>query len=339
MLDLVVIPAAAGYVGAVALAWRIRFALLGETKARQRQRSAARTARALERQSQAQLRWQIAARAESIETYQRELMLLTERRAQIDRDAATEHARIDRWRDEELVRLLRERSRLSEWKSTELRDRTATVTVRHITDELSRYRIDAAQIRGIGRTVAAELGIAGIRTAADFAGVRIESRRSGFGASSIAYIVHRDGRPLKVPTVGASRAKHLEAWRESLVHRARMQVPAQLTAPIGAQVESEAAMRQANLATREASVSAAADVQRRTATTQTQTQRDALVADEQSARSSHAAAVAAIDRDCAACRETVVGAQRHVRTEQRALDSYRNVCFRRYLMSLTTGSA
>jgi hypothetical protein len=114
-------------------------------------------------------------------------------------------------------------------------------------------------------------------------------------------------------------------------------MPTQLTAPIRAQVDAEAAQRQAGITAREGSVKAAADVQRRTALNQTQTQRESLIAEEQSTRSSHAAAVAAIDRDCAIYRDGVADAQGRLRAEQRVLDAYKAVRYRRYLLSLTTG--
>lgn len=287
-----------------------------------------------EKQLSAQLRWQLAARQESIETYQRELSVLSDRRARIDVEATEEYARIDRWRDQELAKLVRERTSLQSWKNSELSRRTAFVEARHVGDELARHRIDAAQIYGIGRAVVAELEAVGIRTAADFLGIRIQG---GFGQSRTVQILHRDGRTLKVPMVGESRAKNLDVWRDGLVSRVRSQMPAQLTAPIRAQVDAETAQRQAGITAREGSVKSAADVQRRTAHNQTQTQRESLISDEQSTRSSHAAAVAAIDRDCALCRDGVADAERNLRAEQRVLDAYKAVRFRRYLLSLTTG--
>jgi hypothetical protein len=318
----------------VLLSWQARFTVLPETRARRAQRKSVRAVRTEEKQHAAQLRWQLAARQESIDTYQRELRALADRRAQIDAEAATEYARIDRWRDQELAKLVRERTHLQSWKNTELSRRTAFVEARHIGDELARHRIDVAQIYGIGRTVVAELDAAGIRTAADFHGIQIHG---GFGQSKTVLILHRDGRALKVAMVGESRAKSLDRWREGLIGRARSQMPAQLTAPIRAQVEAEAAQRQAGITTREASVKSAAEVQRRTAHKQTQEQRESLIADEQSTRSSHAAAVAAIDRDCALYRDDVADAERRLQAELRALDAYKAVRFRRYLLALTTG--
>ena len=328
------IPGAIAVLGIVLAAWRVRFALLPEARARRGQRKSVRAVRMEEKQLAAQLRWQLAARQESIDTYQRELSVLSDRRAQIDVEAAREYKRIDHWRDQELAKLVRERTNLQSWKNTELSRRTAFVEARHIGDELARHRIDAAQIQGIGRAVVAELEAAGIRTAADFHGIRIDS---GFGQSRTVHVLHRDGRALKVATVGESRAKNLDLWRDGLIGRARSQMPAQLTAPIRAQLDAEAAQRQSGITAREASVKSAAEVQRRTAYNQTQEQRESLIADEQSTRSSHAAAVAAIDRDCALYRDGLAEAERRLRAEERGLDAYKAVCFRRYLLSLTTG--
>ncbi len=328
------IPGAVAVLALVTLTWRARFALLPEARARRAQRKSMRAVRMEEKHLAAQLRWQIAAREESIESYQRELSVLSDRRAQIDRESTEEYARIDRWRDQELAKLVRERTNLQSWKNTELSRRTAFVEARHIGDELARHRIDSAQIRGIGRAVVAELDAVGIRTAADFHGIQVHG---GFGQSKTVHVLHRDGRALKIAMIGESRAKNLDTWRVGLVGRARSQMPTQLTAPIRAQVDAEAAQRQAGITAREGSVKAAADVQRRTALNQTQTQRESLIAEEQSTRSSHAAAVAAIDRDCAIYRDGVADAQGRLRAEQRVLDAYKAVRYRRYLLSLTTG--
>lgn len=329
-----VIAVAITIFGTVFMAARIRFALLPERRARRAQRKSVRAVQLEEEQLAAQLRWQIAARGESINGYQQDLAVLAGRRAQIDGESAAEYARIDRWRDQELARLVRERTVLQAWKNTELSRRTAFMEARHIGDELARYRIDSAHIRGIGRGVVAELEAAGIRTAADFLGIRVHG---GFGQPKTVLILHRDGRALKVATVGESRAKNLDLWREGLAGRARSQMPSQLTAPIHAQVDKEAAQRQAGIAAREGAIKSAADVQRRAVLGQTQTRRESVIADEQSTRSSHAAAVAAIDRDCALYRDAVADAQSRLRAEQRALDAYKAVRFHRYLISLTTG--
>ena len=314
--------------------WWVSFLRVPEVRARRTRRKAVHAARSQEKQIQAQLRWQLAAREESIATYQRELRALADRRSRIDRDAAAEYARIDRWRDEELAKLVRERTEMQSWKTAELGRRTSSVEARHLDDELSRHRIDAAQVYGIGRAVVAELESAGIRTAADFTGIRIDR---GFRRSTHVRVLHRDGRALKVPMVGEVRARHLDAWRTGLVNRVRVRMPAQLTAAIRAQLDTEAALRQAGIAARETAIRSAADVQRRTASGQTQAQRDSLVADEQTTRSSHTTAIAAIDRDCALHRDGVSAAQHRLHQERRALEAYRQVRFRSYLRALALG--
>jgi hypothetical protein len=184
--------------------------------------------------------------------------------------------------------------------------------------------------------VVAELDAAGVRTAADFLGIRIER---GFGRSTSVRVLHRDGRALKVPMVGEVRARQLDAWRAGLAGRANVRMPAQLTAAIRAQIDRELAAKQAGISARESAIRSAADVQRKTAQGQTQAQREQLVADEQSTRSSHAAAIVAIDRDCAAHREGVSAAQHRSRVERRALDAYRAVHFRSYVRMLTFGGS
>lgn len=324
----------AGAAGLTVVPWWISFLRLAEVRARRERRAAVRAARTAEKQIQAQLRWQLAARAESIAAYQRELRLLAERRTRMDQDAAADYVSVDRRRDEELSKLVRERSGLHAWKQDELIRRTASIEARHIADELSRHRLDTAQIYGIDRTLVEQLDAAGIRTAADFLGVRIEK---GFGRSASVRLIHRDGRHLKVPMVDEQRARHLDDWRIALTNRVAGRMPARLTAAIRAQLDAEAAARQAGIAARESAARSAADVQHKTAQRQTQQQRDALAAEEQSTRSSHATAVAAIDRDCVVHREGVTAAQHRLRIEQSALAAYHAVRFRDYVRALTLG--
>jgi hypothetical protein len=320
--------------GFVLLLWRVVFASLPQAQDRKVRRTVHAAARAQHRQVEAQLKWQLAAREMSIESYQQDLRALTHRRTQIDRDSAAEHARIDRWRDQELAKLVRERTNLKAWKDAETVNRITGVESRHVNEQLARHRIDRAQISNIGPGVAAELEAVGIRTAADFRGIRMQG---GFGRTTTAVILHRDGRALRVAMVGEVRAKSLGVWRDGLAARARGKMPPQLTAAIRAQLDVEAAAKAAGITAREASVKAAADVQRRTALDQTQTQRETLTADERSTRSSHAAAIAVIDRDCARHSDEAEASQRQLRTERRALDAYCAVRFRRYLRALTTG--
>jgi hypothetical protein len=330
----VVATVAVVVIGSALMPWRIAFARLPEAQARKEQRKEFTADRAQHRQVEAQLKWQLAAREMSIESYQQDLRVLADRRAQIDRDSTAEYARIDRWRDQELVRLVRERTNLQTWKNTEIVNRTTAVESRHVNEQLARHRIDRAQIPNIGPGVSAELEAVGVRTAADFRGIRMHG---GFGHATKAVIQHRDGRSLMVAMVGEVRAKSLGEWRDGLAARARSKMPPQLTAAIRAQLDVEAAAKSAGITAREGAVKSAADVQRRTALGQTQAQRETLAADEQSTRSSHAAAIAVIDRDCTRHSEATETSQRHLRAERRALDAYRPVRFRRYLRALTTG--
>ncbi len=332
--SLLAAPIALVGAGIAVLPWRITFTRLPQARARRVRRKAVAAARTQHKHAAAQLKWQLDARELSIAAYQRELDALTDRRMHIERESAGEYARIDRWRDQELAKLVRERTSLQGWTSRQLSRRTAAVEARHVSDQLARHRIDGAMISGIGRGVAAELEAVGIRTAADFQGIRY---KTGFGQSTTVVIRHRDGRELRVPMVGVMRARNLETWRDGLAARARNTMPAHLTAPIRSQLAAETASRESGIAAREGAVKSAADVQRRTALNQTQSQREALAADEQSTRSSHAAAVAVIDRDCARHREEVSAAQRRLTSEQRALAAYRSVRLRRYLRALTIG--
>lgn len=88
----------------------------------------------------------------------------------------------------------------------------------------------------MGSGTVTNLIAAGIRTAADFTGVRyVQGSRYG---NRDAYLIRSNGHQVKIPGVGEVRAAALESWRGSLEQRARK------LAPTSVGVQERAAIRQ-----------------------------------------------------------------------------------------------
>ncbi|MCX5377579.1 hypothetical protein [Streptomyces sp. NBC_00091] len=99
----------------------------------------------------------------------------------------------------------------------------------HVQDRLRRTPIqDAKKLSNISSGTVTALIAAGIRTAADFTGVRyVQGTRY---ANRDAYLVLATGRQVKIPGIAEVRATTLESWRASLEQRARKSAPTSLGA-------------------------------------------------------------------------------------------------------------
>jgi hypothetical protein len=315
--------------------WRIRFAFLPPVRARKAQQRLLDQCRHDLRNAQKDAERLSAQSAAARDASQRELRTLTERKTRTERDFQAEYTRIDRNRDGELAKLMRERAGLDSWKTREVSQRTAAAERAFIADRLSRHSIESAGVFGVGRGVAASLASCGIRTAADFTAV--QHTTVGGGAQTIALMVRSDGKAFKVPNVGEARATSLLAWREALVADALRAVPRQQAAAIRRQVDADAAVRQASITSREQAVSAAAGTQRQDVAMRAKAQREDLVTAEQQLRSDQASLAASLDRSHAGAVLQSSTTQRRMHQEQRALDAYKGIAFRKYVRALMTG--
>lgn len=113
----------------------------------------------------------------------------------------------------------------------------ASTVKTHVQDRLRRTPIqDVKKLSNMGSGTVTALIAAGIRTAADFTGVRyVQGSRYG---NRDAYLIRSNGQQVKVTGIGEVRATTLESWRSSLEQRARTSAPTS----VGAQ--ERAAIRQ-----------------------------------------------------------------------------------------------
>ncbi|MFJ8312844.1 MULTISPECIES: hypothetical protein [unclassified Streptomyces] len=97
-----------------------------------------------------------------------------------------------------------------------------------IADELRRTRIREQELTGFGRGLVQQLAMKGIRTAADFSGIKLIAQGGRF--STRALIVTASGRQVDVVGVGEKRARTLDAWRQNHYSAASRRAPSQLPA-------------------------------------------------------------------------------------------------------------
>ncbi|WP_406091215.1 hypothetical protein [Kitasatospora purpeofusca] len=116
--------------------------------------------------------------------------------------------------------------------------------------ELQRSRVSAARLPGIGEKLKSDLAASGIRTAADFSGVRLRQTTSGGYNNTTAVIVTATGHEVNVKGIGEAKARALDAWRAQLVSAAQARCTIQLSSSRRLTVTSEFDRQRAGLANR-----------------------------------------------------------------------------------------
>ena len=136
--------------------------------------------------------------------------------------------------------------------------------------QLSSYRVATAQIRGFGLVLITRLEQAGIRTAADVAGMRQVTSGWGQYQNQVTYISLADGRSVHVEGLGPKKAEALLAWRNQLEANARPTLPRILPADRAKALSTQFQRLKADLALQKATAETAAQ-SARTATSQKHT--------------------------------------------------------------------
>ncbi|WP_433666948.1 AarF/UbiB family protein [Nocardia sp. CA-136227] len=127
--------------------------------------------------------------------------------------------------------------------------------------ELARFTLASASISGIGKTLTGELANNGIRTAADFTGIRVNPSTTGYSSTSTSIIL-ASGRAVHVRGIGEAKGKSLLQWRDGL--KTRAQARCNISAPTqGSAITSRFAADRQQL-----------EGQRRSIDTDARTQRD-----------------------------------------------------------------
>ncbi|WP_244809081.1 hypothetical protein [Streptomyces sp. So13.3] len=152
---------------------------------------------------------------------------------------------------------------LSEELRNALAKALAAKQTAYVRDQLDRRLIAQSPPHGIGKTLAARLADAGIRTAADFTGYRAVQNSSY--ASVGAELRLRSGRFVNIPGIGEAKAIALDIWRKDLYNSAVARQPSALTLPERLPIEHDNARYRAQLTGQRQTLESAAEALRESA--------------------------------------------------------------------------
>lgn len=203
----------------------------------------------------------------------------------------------------------------------------------HLRAELALFRLAEAGIEGVTRTSIGNLDAVGIRTAADFVGVRYEVD----GPDRVAVFVLVDGRGVSAAGVGEVLAGRIDHWREQVTSAITAVRPTALSPAEQEALTTRFAAERARLDAEHRQVLADADAEIRELRATLRAEQIALAA-EMKAANTVAARVRA-DHD----RTATEAAVRLERARQAAVEgtaqanAFRPITFRGYLRFLLTG--
>ncbi|MFJ8474019.1 hypothetical protein [Kitasatospora sp. NPDC094011] len=142
------------------------------------------------------------------------------RRKELQRSHQHELAVIQRTSAAALADVDRRIGQLATQLKTALDGALARERAEFVTAELQRAQIAAARLQGIGEKLRTELAANGIRTAADFTGIRIKDVVNGGYRNSRAVFIRRSGQEVGVRGIGETKAGTLNAWRQRVLQAA-----------------------------------------------------------------------------------------------------------------------
>ncbi|MFJ6676098.1 hypothetical protein ACIQMJ_33780 [Actinosynnema sp. NPDC091369] len=203
----------------------------------------------------------------------------------------------------------------------------------HLRGQLGKFRLAIADIEGVGPRQVANLQAVGIRTAADFVGVRYEPD----GLDRVAIFVLVDGRGVSAAGVGEVSAVLIDQWRERLTAEIEADRPTTLTPVEQQALQSWFAAERARLDAEHQRVLADAEAAIRDLRATLRAEQVAL-ADEMKSANTRTARTR-VDHERAVT-EAEVRRERAERAEAEGVtraDAFRPITYRRYLRYLLTG--
>ncbi|MFI9462628.1 hypothetical protein [Streptomyces xiamenensis] len=192
-----------------------------------------------------------------------------------------EAAQIKKDLDKRIATINKDLGDLDRRSQEQQRAALAALQTRHIRDRLSRDSIrQTAQLSHMGPGTTDSFLAAGIRSAADFTGVRYQT--GGQYGNVSAYFRLVSGREVRVYNVGEKRAKVVENWRRKAEARARSSAPSSLPKAESQAITSRTAAERRRLQGDRKKAQADSSVQRdrllRTSTAEQKRLQDAQIA-------------------------------------------------------------
>ncbi|XVS67928.1 hypothetical protein ACQPYE_18345 [Actinosynnema sp. CA-299493] len=203
----------------------------------------------------------------------------------------------------------------------------------HLRAELAKFPLATAGVEGVGPTQVANLEAVGIRTAADFVGVRYEVD----GPDRVALFVLVDGRSVSAARVGEVSAVLIDQWRERRTAEVEADRPTAVTPVEQRAIRIRFAAERARLDAehRQALVGAEAKF----AELRAELRADQVALADEMKAANTATAHTRVDHDRAVA-EAAVRLERAERAAAEGVtraDAFRPITYRRYLRFLLTG--
>ncbi|MEV1119519.1 hypothetical protein AB0I91_31085 [Actinosynnema sp. NPDC049800] len=203
----------------------------------------------------------------------------------------------------------------------------------HLRAELAKFRLATAGVEGVGPQQIANLEAVGIRTAADFVGVRYESD----GLDRVAIFVLVDGRAVSAARVGEVSAVLIDQWRERRTAEAEADRPTTLTPVEQRALRIRFAAERARLDTEHRQVLAEAETRVAELRAELRAGQVALADEMRTANTTTAHTRVDHDRSVAEAAVRLERAERAAAEGVTRADAFRPITYRRYLRFLLTG--
>ncbi|WP_367127952.1 hypothetical protein [Saccharothrix sp. HUAS TT1] len=201
----------------------------------------------------------------------------------------------------------------------------------HLRGELARSRLATAGV--CGALPAANLEAVGVRTAADFVGVRYEVH----GADRVAFFVLVDGGAVSAAGVDEATAARIDQWRERLTAEAASTRPTSLPPAEQQAIEERSAAERAGLDAEHRQVLEEAEAAARALHAARRSEEIALASEMTTGNTATAHTRVAHEREVAEAAVVLERAQRAAAEGVARADAFRPITYRKYLRFLLTG--
>ncbi|MEI7638590.1 MAG: hypothetical protein WCJ37_14875 [Syntrophus sp. (in: bacteria)] len=167
---------------------------------------------------------------------------------EIEQNEAVEIAKIDKYHNDILARILAERRRLAQGESSELKIALENMQNRQLLDELPKHKIEKSCIAGIGEGIIERLNACNIWSAADIHTINFYNQPTTDGRHTnfIAEIRKPGGDVVCVRGIGVEKGLLLQGWKNRIAQQIMVCIPQSLT------LDEENCIKRSYIATRQA---------------------------------------------------------------------------------------
>ncbi len=129
------------------------------------------------------------------------------------------------------------RNSIKQSRSKELSESLRLLQEKWLSDGLSRHRLTAGKVSGIGIELTSRLEANGVKTAADLVSYSFSPSVYGVSAETVLYLAN--GGVVSVPGIGEKKAVALLLWRQTLLSEIKRRQPTSLPPSIEAAINSK----------------------------------------------------------------------------------------------------